>query len=170
MLPINAVLREMSEKSIIDALKSPRASELSRKRKVASNLPHSGTRHEPPKTASNLKSVSAYLRLQEFKGEEFKKLAVKLFCTVCKEEFGLRKTVIQQHISLSKHCCEKIKLKGKLAKEKDITKILIQYDEEMIPKGENVSMEQRGYRFKVVPTFLKAGFPINKVDQFRSLF
>ena len=95
---------------------------------------------------------------------------VKLFCTVCKGEVGLRKAIIQQHISLSKHCREKIKLKGKLPKEKDITEILIQYDNEMLPKGENVSMEQRVYRFKVVRTFLKPGFAINKIDQFRSLF
>ena len=40
----------------------------------------------------------------------------------------------------------------------------------MLPKGENVSMEQRVYRFKVVRNFLNAGFPINKIDQFRSLF
>ena len=39
----------------------------------------------------------------------------------------------------------------------------------MLPKFENLSMEQHVYRFKVVRTFLKAGVPINKIDQFRSL-
>ena len=52
-------------------------------------LPHSGARHQTPKTVSKPKSVSVHQRLQEFKGEELKELAVKLFCTICREDVGL---------------------------------------------------------------------------------
>lgn len=155
--------------SIIDALKAPTASDLARKRKVPCNLQHSGKRFVHPKGTSN-PNVSIRQRLTEFPGENFKESAGTLFCTGCREEVGLKKTIIQQHIKSSKHCRGKEKLAVKERREKDIANVLIGYDNENHPKGETLSMAQRVYRFKVVRTFLKAGVAINKIDQFREIF
>ena len=86
--------------SIIDALKAPTASDLARKRKVPCNLQHSGKRFVHPKGTSN-PNVSIRQRLTEFPGENFKESAGTLFCTGCREEVGLKKTIIQQHIKSS---------------------------------------------------------------------
>lgn len=155
--------------SIIDALKAPTASDLAKKRKVPCNLQHSGKRFVHPKGTSN-PNVSIRQRLTEFPGENFKESAGTLFCTGCREEVGLKKTIIQQHIKSSKHCRGKEKLAVKERREKDIANVLIGYDNENHPKGETLSMAQRVYRFKVVRTFLKAGVAINKIDQFREIF
>ena len=43
------------------------------------------------------------------------------------------------------------------------------YDELAHPKGETLTEEQRVYRVRVVTAFLKAGVPLNKLDNFRDL-
>lgn len=122
-----------------------------------------------PKGTSN-PNVSIRQRLTEFPGENFKESAGTLFCTGCREEVGLKKTIIQQHIKSSKHSRGKERLAVKESREQDIANVLIAYDNENHPKGETQSMAQRVYRFKVVRTFLKAGVAINKIDQFREIF
>ena len=158
------------ERSITDALKAPTASDLARKRKLPCNIPHNGKRLQHPKLTSKPKNVSIQQHLQEFRGENFKESASTLFCTGCREEVGLKKTIIQQHIKSAKHCTENVKVVEKLARESDITEVLVRYDNEKHPKGETLSMAQRVYRFKVVRTFLKAGVPILKIDKFRDIF
>ena len=155
--------------SIIDALKAPTASDLARKRKVPCNLQPSGKRFVHPKGTSN-PNVSIRQHLPEFPGENFKESAGTLFCTGCREEVGLKKTIIQQHIKSSKHSRGKERLAVKESREQDIANVLIAYDNENHPKGETQRMAQRVYRFKVVCTFLKAGVAINKIDQFREIF
>ena len=118
-----------------------------------------------PKETSNL-NVRIHQRLTEFPGESFKESAGTVFCTGCREEVGLKKTIIQQHIKSSKHSRGKEKLAVKESREQDIANVLKGYR----PKGETLSMAQRVYRFKVVRTFLKAGIAINKIDQLREIF
>ena len=103
--------------SIIDALKAQTASDLARKRKVPCNLQHSGKRFVLPKETSD-PNVSIRQRLTEFPGENFKKSAGTLFCTGCREELGLKKTITQQHIKSSKHSRGKEKLAVKRAGNK----------------------------------------------------
>ena len=43
------------------------------------------------------------------------------------------------------------------------------YNELAHPKGETLTEEQRVYRVRVVTAFLKAGVPLNKLDNFRDL-
>lgn len=121
-----------------------------------------------PKGTSN-PNVSIRQRLTEFPGENFKESAGTLFCTGCREEVGLMKTIIQQHIKSSKHSRGKERLAVKESREQDIANVLIAYDNENHPKGEMQRMAQRVYRFKVVCTFLKAGFAINKINLERFL-
>ena len=116
-----------------------------------------------PKGSSN-PNVSIHQRLTEFPGESFKESAGTLFCTGCREEVGLKMTIIQQHSR------GKEKLAVKESREQDIANVFKGYDNENHPKGETLSMAQRVYRFKVVRTFLKAGVAINKIDQFREIF
>ena len=114
--------------------------------------------------------MSIHQRLTEFPGESFKESVGTLFCTGCREEVGLKKTIIQQHIKSSKHSRGKEKLAVKESREQDIANVLKGYDNENHPKGETLRMAQHVYRFKVLRTFLKAGVAINKIDQFREIF
>ena len=43
------------------------------------------------------------------------------------------------------------------------------YDKEVHPKGEMLSDNQRVFRIRVLKTFLKAGVPLQKMDDFREL-
>ena len=43
------------------------------------------------------------------------------------------------------------------------------YDKEVHPRGEMLSDNQRVFRVRVLKTFLKAGVPLHKMDDFREL-
>ena len=117
--PDNADPPPAQRQSIIDALKAPTASDLARKQKVPCNLQHSGKRFVHPKGTSN-PNVSIRQRLTEFPGENFKESVGTLFCTGFREEVGLRKTIIQQHIKSSKHSRGKETLAVKESRGQDI--------------------------------------------------
>ena len=92
--------------------------------------------------------------------------ANKLFCTACREEISIKKSVIMLHIRSKKHSKGKVQLQAKNKHEQDIATALQKYDEGIYPVGETLPAEQRVYIVKVVSTFLKAGVPISKIDQF----
>ncbi len=156
--------------SLLDKLRAPLRSELSRKRKV-----------EKPKTANKKhkagvanttdpKSVTPATRIKEFPNECLAVRSGKLFCTACREELALKKSTVKNHIVCGdKHQKSKKKLESKAAKERDLTELLTSYDKEVQPSGTSVSMEDRVYRAKVVEQFLHAGIPISKIDSLRSL-
>ena len=112
--------------TILNRLKCPTASDLARKRKVQCNLPKHGKRFHPPKSKSNPKNVTASARVTEFPGENFtvSKLNGQLFCNACREEIGLKKTIIENHVKSSKHASGKEGLEKKEARERDIAKSL----------------------------------------------
>ena len=101
--------------TILSRLKSPTASDLARKRKVQCNLPKHGRRFHPPKSKSNPKNVTASARVTEFPGENFtvSKSNGQLFCNACREENGLKKTVIKNHVKWSNHASGKERLEKK---------------------------------------------------------
>ena len=113
--------------------------------------------------------MSPSVRLGEFPGENLAVSSGKLFCHACREEIGLKKTIIQQHIMSKKHTSGKGRIQKKEAKERDIAESLKEYDNEFHPKGESLTMEHRVYRVKVVKSFLQAGVPLHKIDCFREL-
>ena len=64
--------------------------------------------------------MSPSSRLQEFPGENFAVSSGKLFCRACREEIGLKKTIIQKHIESNKHKTGKDRIQKREVKERDI--------------------------------------------------
>ena len=155
--------------SLLSRLKQATPSTLTRKRKVAQNLPHDGRRKKSPKCATEPKTVTANQRVKEFPAEKLTVSSNKLFCNACREELALKKSIIELHVKSEKHAKGKEKLASKGKREQDISEALKLYDKEVHPVGETLPSEQRVYRVKVVSTFLKAGVPLSKLDLFRDL-
>lgn len=62
----------------------------------------------------------------------------------------------------AKHAAGKDRLASKQAREKHISDMLKEYDQEVDPAGENLPNAVRVYRVMVVETFLEAGVPLEK--------
>ena len=160
-------LEKQPSNSILDRLKAPTRSQLSRKRKVEKRL-SANKKHKANTT--DPKSVTPAARVEEFPGEYLAVRSGKLFCTACREELALKKSTIKNHINCGeKHQNSKRQLKSTVAKQRDLTELLTAYDKEVQPAGSTVSMEERVYRARVVEQFLYAGIPISKIDSLRSL-
>ena len=102
--------------SILQSLKAPKASDLTRKRKVDCNPPPKGKRKARGQGSSDPKTVSPGERVREFPDGEWLtvigKGAGKLFCTACREELSLRRNIVRNHLQSNKHkSCSKEKLK-----------------------------------------------------------
>ena len=98
--------------SILEALKAPKVSELTRKRKVDCNPPLTGKRRARGKGSSEPKSVSPRDRVSEFPDECLTVTgtgAGKLFCNACREELSLRRNIVANHVASNKHKCGKEK-------------------------------------------------------------
>ena len=114
--------------------------------------------------------ISPAQRVKDFPNECLAVRNGKLFCCACREELALKKSTVKSHISSGdKHKLAKEKLARKEARECDIVQSLQAFDKEVEPAGSNISMEQRVYHVKVVEHFLRAGIPLAKVDDLRSL-
>ena len=155
--------------SLLDRLKAPQRSELSRKRTVDRNPPPKGKRRARGPHTSDPKSVSPAQRIPEFSDEQLTVSNGKLFCKACREELSLKKIVVANHVQSKKHIAGKGKLSLKEAKERDIAESLVSSDQLDHPVGETLPLEQRVYRVKVVKTFLRAAVPLNKLTAFRDL-
>ena len=157
-----------SPRSLLDVLKAPQASDLTRKRKIDSNPPV-GQKRSRGQGSSEPKSVSAKDRVNEFPDECLTVRGGKLFCSACREELSLRKNIITNHIACKKHKNSKEKVRTSKAKDQTIIDSLKIYDAEHHPVGETLPMSQRVYRLKVLKTFLRAAIPLTKLDAFRDL-
>ena len=108
-------------------------------------------------------------RVKEFSDECLQVSNNKLFCTGCREELSIRKNVINNHIKSVKHKEGKKRLATKSAKEKTIAEALALNDQECHPVGELLPVSTCVYRVKVVTALLKAGIPLNKLDDLREI-
>ena len=158
--------------SLLDVLKCPIRSELSRKRKIEKATTASANKKHKA-GASNItdpKTVQPSTRVKQFPGECLAVRGGKLFCTACREELATKKSTVKAHVSTGdKHLKAKKRLESKAAKERDLREVLQAYDREVQPAGTTVSMDERVYRAKVVEQFLQAGIPIAKIDSLRGL-
>lgn len=154
--------------SLLTRLKQAPVAAVNRKRKVAQNS-STRQRHKTPRTTHDPKGVSPEQRVREFPEEKFVVSGKKLFCTACREEVAVKKSVVELHVKSEKHKCGKGKLLSKSNREQSILQALDAYDKEVHPVGESLPGEQRIYRVKVLSTFLKAGVALNKLDVFRDL-
>ena len=76
--------------SFLDQLKSPRPSDLARKRMIGTNPPPKGKRtcHGQGTTATEPKGVTPAQRVREFADEALTVSSGRLFCSACREELN----------------------------------------------------------------------------------
>ena len=169
-------VREPEDESPLTLLSRLRAADpadISRPRKLKKNAaPTVGKKRSSVAgrcATYNPKSTSPLQRVREFSGENLTVSAGKLFCSGCREELGLKLSVIQLHVKSNKHRAGKERLQGSEAREQDIATAFARYSQHEHVSGETLSREVQVYRIQVVTTFLKAGIPLNKIDVFRDL-
>ena len=98
--PDEATTSDSSTVSLLERLKCPTRSELSRKCQVEKpKLPTTGSsnkKHKPgAANVTDPKSISPTTRVKEFPGECLSVRGGKLFCTACREELALKKSTIK---------------------------------------------------------------------------
>jgi hypothetical protein len=91
-----------------------------RKRKVAQNLPSERKCYKPPRHSNDPKRVTPEQRLKEFPDQKLVVSGGQLFCTACREEVALKKSIIELHIKSAKHNRGKIKLASTEKREQDL--------------------------------------------------
>ena len=152
---------------LMNSLQTAQPSLLARKRVVSSKRnPRrggSGWRTADPIT------VTPAQRIREFPNESLKVSLGKLFCTACREELGLKRSIIHNHVKSAKHKNGMERIERKEARERDIAEALKRHDQTIRQKGDTLPESQRIYRVKVAMTFLRAGVPFEKIDCFREL-
>jgi len=125
--------REREVVSLLDRLRSPAASELSRKRKLSVNsvnTPGNGrSQTSVSRKANEPMKVSASQTVQEFKEESFiVSQNGALFCQSCWEELSLKKHNIAVHVSSRKHKANKEKMEKATEKERHVAYSIAKYD------------------------------------------
>ena len=90
-------------RTILNSLKSPAPSELTRKRKTHSNPP-SGMKRRTTiiKAVYEPKSITPTGRDCEFAGENLTVSSRNLFCSACREPLSLKKSIIKLHLDSQK--------------------------------------------------------------------
>ena len=160
-------------KNALSQLRSPKPSDLARTRVVSSNnTKQNGRARGPrnaPKKSGKMKSTYVETRIREFKEEPFRNSSNKLFCDACREEVSEKASVIKQHIQSKKHKSGVERLAKTKKRDVTVLEALKKYDEKVHPIGEMLSDNQRLFRIKTMKTFLKAGVPLQKLDDFREL-
>ena len=128
--------KQVDVPSLLDRLKSPAPSELSRKRK---------TRRNPAKEKRSKGAVAAEpvptTRIREFPNQNLSIVSSKLFCIAYRENLSMKKSVIIQHIKSSKHINGKERLEKNELRERNISDMLKQYDKKKHLIGETLSDE-----------------------------
>ena len=160
-------------KNALSQLRSRKPSDLARTRVVSSNnTKQNGRARGPgnaPKKSGKMKSTYVETRIREFKEEPFRNSGNKLFCDACREEVSEKASVIKQHIQSKKHKSGVERLAKTKKRDVTVLEALKKYDEKVHPIGEMLSDNQRLFRIKTMKTFLKAGVPLQKLDDFREL-
>ncbi len=77
--------------TLLDKLKSPKVSDLARKRKVRTNKPPIGRKRSKGAVASEPHTVSPSSRLSEYPDEPFRVTQGKHFCIACRETISVKK-------------------------------------------------------------------------------
>ena len=105
-----------SKPSVLDRLKCPEASVYARKQQVKTNPPIGVKRSQRSSLLSHTytpKSITPAQRVKEFPNEDLTVSGSRLFCTACKEETGLKATVIRLHVKSNKHISGNQRMKQK---------------------------------------------------------
>ena len=116
--------------SLLDRLKSPTPADISRKRKIKKNAPPKGKRRCRGSLLSDPKGVTPFQRVREFSEESLIVSHGRLFCSACREEISLKRSIVKNHIRSQKHQKGKEQVKAKGKKESIIFENLKKYNEE----------------------------------------
>ena len=115
--------------SLLSVLRTPRLSDLRRKRKVQAN---SGGKYKKARPSSSVnsgpKGIKPQDQLKKFPNEQLSVSAGKLFCKACREELSLKGSSLSNHMESQKHKDGKRRLQKKEAGEQDIAKQLVTYN------------------------------------------
>ena len=98
---------ELTVKSLLTVLKAPKQSELTRKRKVAVNPPTGKCKCKKSQGSANVKPLQ---RINEFPDQNLIISSEKLFCSACREQLSLKKSIIKNHIRSAKDLDGKFRL------------------------------------------------------------
>ena len=158
-----------STPSILSTLCQPTPADLARKRRILQNPSPVGKRRARGHGAFDPISVTPTQRVKNFPNESLTVSNKKLFCKACREEVGLKSSVVHNHVKSSKHKLGKERLAKKEATERDIAHVFKSVETEQHLRGETLPEDQRVYRVRVVRTFLRTATPLNKLPQFRGL-
>ena len=107
--------------------------------------------------------------MREYPGESLSVSNKQLFCNACREELGLKSSVVNNHIKSTKHTLSKERLPKKEATERDIATAFQTSSQELHPRGGTLPEEQHIHRVKVVCVFLCSATPLSKLSYFRGL-
>ena len=118
------------------------------------------------KGTSDTKNVSLHDRINQFPDQLLIVRGTKIFCDACKEILSSKKSVIKLHCASQKHVRSKERSKKSKLKEQTIAEAL---SREKTRQDSTLPLAQQAYRQEVVEEFLKAGIPISKIDELRSL-
>lgn len=138
--------------SILDRLRAPKRADISRKRKLRTNLPPVGKRRSTTCSLSDPKSTTPLQCVKEFPDESLTTSSGKLFCTAGRECLSLKLSIITNHVKSVKHSQGK-KLKKREARERDIVQALKKHNTDAHLEGETLPIEQQVHRVKVISVF-----------------
>ena len=92
--------------SLLDRLRSPTPADIARSRKIRSNqppaLPAESKRAEEPLCPTQ-KGVTPRKRVKEFPTEPFTVSHGQLFCSACREQLSLKRSILKNHVESLKH-------------------------------------------------------------------
>jgi hAT family C-terminal dimerisation region len=174
--------------SLLDLLRSPKRSELERKRSVKGGVKiqlqaHKSERKSTSAKKHNLVNLNPKQRLAEaqFKNEPFKDIpgvCSHVFCLACKEEVNIKKDRITDHVNSSKHDKAKQKFAQQLEKGLQTETVLEALQKGALkgPDGEavvippgfgsNVGATEATFRLDLLRAFMTACIPLNILPYF----
>ena len=135
--------------SLLDRLKSPTPADIARPRKIQKNDPLRGQCRCKGSSSSDPKSVTPSQRVREFDKEALVVSHGHLFCSACREQLSLKRSVIKNHVQSVKHENSKKRLEKNETRERVIADSLTKYNKEFHPRGETLP-QQQVYRVRVV--------------------
>ena len=114
--------------SLLNILRAPKQSDLTRKRKLQCNPGKHKKIRSSSSTSFEPKSVKPQDRLRKYPNEYLNVSHGKLFCIACREELSLKSSSLTNHLKSQKHKEGKERLKRKKVRERDIATKLTSYN------------------------------------------
>ena len=118
---------------------------------------------------TDVKKIGLHERLQSFPNEHLCIRGGKLFCNACHELLSTKKSILQNHCKSKKHAQGKEMLVKSKKRDVTITEALKADNASCRLQTSTLPLEVRAFRVQVVEDFLKAGFPLYKIDKLRDL-